>query len=66
VSDLSGLSEARILAIMAGYLQQRAEHPLGSQLWRAAVTGYGECKQELDRRLLEYIVQATAERDGLG
>jgi hypothetical protein len=62
-ADLSGLPEARILAMMARHLQQRVEYPVGSQLWREAVVGYGECKRELDRRLLEYIVQATAERD---
>ena len=62
-ADLSGLPEAHILEIMASFLQQRAEHPVGSVLWTEAVRGYGACKGELDRRLLEHIVQATAERD---
>lgn len=65
-ADLSGVPEARILAMMARHLQQRAEYPLGSPLWAAAVLGYDECRRELDRRLLEYIVQATAERDAGG
>lgn len=61
--DLPSLTEARILGIMAACLQQRAEHPVGSALWGEAVRGYAACKQELDRRLVEHIVKATAERD---
>ena len=63
MSDLSSLPEASILGIMAACLQQRAEHPMGSPLWMEAVLGYEACKQELDRRLVEHIVKATAERD---
>jgi hypothetical protein len=61
--DLSSLPEDRVLMMMALHLKARAAHPVGSPLWAEAITGYAECKRELDRRLLDHIVKAVAERD---
>lgn len=58
-TDLSGAPEDHILRRMARHLQERVQYPVGSALWACAVQGYEECKQEMDRRLIEYIATAT-------
>lgn len=59
MDDLTQLPEKLILARMGRHLQARTEHPIGSMLWAQAVTGYADCKAELDRRLVEHIREAA-------
>lgn len=64
MSDLSSLPEDRILKMMAVHLAARREHRAGSVLWAKAVLDYDRLKGELDRRLMEAIVDAVREREG--
>ncbi len=66
-TDLSGVPEDHILRRMARHLQERVQYPVGSVLWACAVQGDEECKQEMDRRLIEHIAAAAKKhRDAFG
>lgn len=65
MDDLPELPEDVILGRMARFLRARAEHRIGSPPWMAAVSGYADCRAELDRRLLRLLLDAMAERGEL-
>ena len=63
-TPLQDMPDDHVFALMAFHLKARGENPVGSILWGYAVLGYENCKRELDRRLIERIVEAAREREG--
>lgn len=62
--DLTGLPDDQVMVRMAACLKARGRLPVGSRRWATAVLGYEECKREMDRRLIEHVVEAARERHG--
>lgn len=64
--ELAALPDDRVMKMMARHLGARGEYPIGSVLWARAVLAYEQCRREMDRRMIEHVVEAARKRDAEG